>query len=56
MASKNSLMDVLKRFCQNELALEAAVMVLALWAEIKNALDVGYIKQGLARLIRQIPT
>ncbi|MCT9825238.1 hypothetical protein ACM9HO_03355 [Pseudomonas sp. KHB2.9] len=65
MANEYSLTDVLERFYQNQLALEAAVMELTLWAEQQNALEVsenvrgtlhtigenaGYIKQGLARL------
>lgn len=65
MASEYSLTDVLERFYQNQLALEAALMELTLWAEQQNALTVGgnirgaletigenagHIKQGLARL------
>lgn len=65
MANEYSLTDVLDRFYQNQLALEAAVMELTLWAEQQNSLDVGanvrgalhtigenagHIKQGLARL------
>ncbi|WGT26134.1 hypothetical protein [Pseudomonas marginalis] len=67
MASEYSLSDVLDRFYQNQLALEAAVMELALWAEQQNATELGenvrgalhtigenagHIKQGLARLKR----
>ncbi|MBY8945191.1 hypothetical protein J1G35_04915 [Pseudomonas sp. SH10-3B] len=67
MASEYSLADVLDRFYQNQLALEAAVMELALWAEQQNATELGenvrgalhtigenagHIKQGLARLKR----
>ena len=68
MTSEYSLTDVLERFYQNQLALEAAVMELTLWAdEQQNALEVGenvrgalhtigenagHIKQGLARLGR----
>lgn len=65
MASEYSLTDVLERLYQNQLALEAAVMELTLWAEQQNALELGknvrgalytvaenagHIKQGLARL------
>lgn len=65
MTPEYSLTDVLERFYQNQLALEAAVMELTLWAEKKNspvlgrnvrgALETigenaGHIKQGLARL------
>lgn len=67
MANEYSLADVLERFYQNQLALEAAVMELTLWAEQQNALEIGnnirgalqtidenagHIKQGLARLKR----
>jgi hypothetical protein len=65
MASEYSLADVLERIYHNQLALEAAVMELTLWAEQQNAFEVGdnvrgalhtigenagHIKQGLARL------
>lgn len=65
MASEYSLSDVLERLYQNQLALEAALMELTLWAEqqgalviggnVRGALEVigenaGYIKQGLARI------
>lgn len=65
MASDYSLKDVLERFYENQLALEAAIMELTLWAEEQNATEAsktsggtlhtlgenaGYIKQGLARL------
>lgn len=65
MASEYSLTDVLERIYHNQLALEAAVMELTLWAEQQNAAEVGenvpgalytigenagHIKQGLARL------
>jgi hypothetical protein len=71
MASEYSLTDVLERLYQNQLALEAAVMELTLWAEQKNALEIGenvrgafqtidenagHIKQGLARLNRKKPS
>ena len=67
MASDYSLADVLERFHQNQLALEAALMELTLWAEQQNAVGVGenvrgaldtigknagHIRQGLARLGR----
>ena len=39
MASEYSLTDVLERFYQNQLALEAAVMELTLWAEQQNTLE-----------------
>lgn len=60
-----SLPDVLERMYENQLALEAAVMELALWMEqsaspvvgenIRGALEAigenaGHIKQGLAKL------
>jgi len=65
MTSEYSLKDVLERFYQNQMALEAALMELTLWAEQQNALEVGenvrgalhtigenagHIKQGHARL------
>lgn len=65
MASEYSLTEVLERLYQNQLALEAAVMELTLWAEQQNAVEVGenvrgvlhtigenagHIKQGLARM------
>lgn len=65
MAHEYSLSDVLERVYENQLALEAAVMELTLWAEQQNAVEVGenvrgalhaigenagHIKQGLARL------
>lgn len=65
MASEYPLADVLERIYQNQLALEAALMEVTLWAERQNAAEVGanvrgalwtigenagYIKQGLARL------
>ncbi len=65
MPSEYSLSDVLGRIYNNQLALEAAVMEVTLWAEKQNAAEVGenvrgalhtigenagYIKQGLARL------
>ena len=65
ISSDYSLADVIERIYQNQLALEAAVMELTLWAEaqaatdtadnIRGALDIigenaGYINQALARL------
>lgn len=65
MASEYSLADVLERMYENQLALEAAIMELVIWAEergelttggnVRGALDTlgenaGHIKQGLARL------
>lgn len=65
MASEYSLANTLERVYENQLALEAAVMELTLWAEQQNASDLagnvrgaldtigenaGHIKQGLARL------
>jgi hypothetical protein len=65
MTNEYSLTDMLERFYQNQLALEAAVMELTLWAEQQNALELGenvrgalhtigenagHIKQSLARL------
>jgi hypothetical protein len=67
MKSEYSLADTLEKIYQNQLALEAAVMELTLWAERTNAADVGdnvrgalhtigenagHIKQGLARVKR----
>lgn len=67
MANEYSLTDVLERLYQNQLALEAVLMELTLWAEQQNAIEVGenvrgalhtiaesagHIKQGLARLGR----
>ncbi|MCX4067529.1 hypothetical protein OR626_25275 [Pseudomonas sp. S1Bt30] len=65
MASEYSLADLIERFYENQLALEAAIMELAFWAEqqgasvavenLRGALftigeNSGHIKQGLARL------
>ena len=65
MAYEYSLTDMLERLYENQLALEAAVMELTLWAEQQNAFEMGgnvrgalhtigenagHIKQGLARL------
>lgn len=65
-----SLTDTLERIYENQLALEAAIMELSLWAEdngashvddnVRGALctigeNAGYIKQGLARLRAQEP-
>jgi hypothetical protein len=65
MASEYSLADVIERIYENQLALEAAVMELALWVEKQDNADVGenvrgalftigenagHIKQGLARI------
>lgn len=65
MANEYSLADVLERIYHNKPALEAALMEVTLWAERKNAAEVGenvrgalhtigenadHIKQGLARL------
>jgi hypothetical protein len=62
-----SLSDVLERIYENQLALEAAIMELTLWAEdsetsnvgenVRGALELigenaGHIKQGLARINR----
>ena len=41
MAGQYSLTDVLERLYQNQLALEAAVMEMTLWAEQQNALELG---------------
>jgi len=64
-----SLPDILERIYENQLALEAAIMELTLWAEdsetsnvgenVRGALETigesaGHIKQGLARL-KQMP-
>ncbi|MCM2461046.1 hypothetical protein HGO40_11200 [Pseudomonas sp. CG7] len=63
-----SLTDTLERIYENQLALEAAIIELSLWAERQGAGDVdenirgaletigenaGHIKQGLARLRAQ---
>lgn len=65
-----SLSDVLERIYENQLALEAAIMELSIWAgqqggahvdeNIRGALqtigeNAGHIKQGLARLGAQGP-
>jgi len=65
MTSDYSLADALDRIYCNQLALEAAVMELTLWAERQNELEIGqnvrgaletigenagYIRQSLARL------
>lgn len=65
MKREYSLADVLERLYQNQLALEAALMEVTLWAEQQDALELsenvrgalhtidenaGHIKQGLARL------
>ncbi|MDP9653333.1 UNVERIFIED_ORG: hypothetical protein J2W87_001242 [Pseudomonas putida] len=65
MSADYSLTDVLTRIYHNQLALEAAVMELTLWVELRGSADVGgnvrgaletigenagHIKQGLARL------
>jgi hypothetical protein len=65
MSGDYSLPDVLERIYDNQLALEAAIMELTLWAEqsassevgdnIRGALEAigenaGHIKQGLAKL------
>lgn len=65
-----SLPDTLERIYENQLALEAAIMELSLWAKrnggghvdenVRGALDTigenaGHIKQGLARLRAQGP-
>ncbi|MDY0834179.1 hypothetical protein [Pseudomonas sp. SED1] len=51
MASEYSLMDVLERFYQNQLALEEAVMELTLWAEQQNALEMGNNVRGALHTI-----
>ncbi|CAH0157440.1 hypothetical protein [Pseudomonas brassicacearum] len=68
MPTEYSLSDVLERLCQNQLALEAAIMELTLKVEGQGATDTGdnvrgalqmigenagYIKQGLAKLKAQ---
>lgn len=65
MPSEYSLPDVLERIYHNQLALEAAIMELTLWAEQRGSAEVGsnvrgaleaigenagHIKQGIARL------
>jgi hypothetical protein len=65
MSTDYSLPDVLERIYHNQLALEAALMELTLWAEEQNATETGenvrgalltisenagHIKQGLAKL------
>lgn len=67
MEGEYSLADMLDRIYENQLALEAAIMELTLWAEqqdkaglggnVRGALltigeNAGHIKQGLARLKR----
>lgn len=41
MASEYSLAEVLERIYHNQLALEAAVMEVTLWAERQNAAEVA---------------
>ncbi len=68
MPALYSLPDMLERIYENQLALEAAIMELSLWAEqqggahvdqnIRGALETigenaGHIKQGLAKLKAQ---
>lgn len=70
MPTPYSLLDMLERIYANQLALEAAIMELTLWAEdsgashvdenVRGALEVvgenaGYIKQGLDKLKAQEP-
>lgn len=55
MASEYSLTDVLERLYQNQLALEAAVMELTLWAEQQNASEVGGNIRGENRGQTTIP-
>jgi hypothetical protein len=65
MPTEYSLPDVIERMYENQLALEAALMEVALWVEqrgsadvgenVRSALDLirenaGHIKQGLAKL------
>lgn len=65
MANEYSLTNMLERFYENQLALEAAIMELTLWAEQQNTSNLGgnvrgalltigenagHIKQALARL------
>jgi hypothetical protein len=69
MQGEYSLLDVLERMYQNQLALEAALMELTLQIEAQGQTDVGdnvrgalytigenagYIKQGLARLSKPL--
>lgn len=51
MAGEYSLKDVLERVYQNQLALEAAVMELTLWAEQQNALELGRNVRGALHTI-----
>ncbi|ATN93571.1 hypothetical protein VW6S_19 [Pseudomonas phage VW-6S] len=68
MPQPYSLPDTIERIYENQLALEAAIMELSIWAEqqggahvdrnIRGALETigenaGHIKQGLARLKAQ---
>ena len=46
MANEYSLADVLERIYHNKLALEAALMEVTLWAERKNAAEVGENVRG----------
>lgn len=70
MTAPYSLPDMLERIYENQLALEAAIMELTLWAEDSGASEVGenargaleaigenagHIKQALARLKTQAP-
>lgn len=49
MKSEYSLADTLERLYHNQLALEAAVMELTLWAERANAAEVGENVRGGGR-------
>lgn len=51
MANEYSLTDLLERIYQNQLALEAAVMELTLWAEQQNESDLGKNVRGALQTI-----
>lgn len=46
MTSEYSLADILERIYHNQLAQEAAVMEVTLWAEHQNAAEVGENVRG----------
>lgn len=51
MAGEYSLADMLGRIYENQLALEAAIMELTLWAEQQNTAELGGISAAHLRLL-----
>lgn len=57
MANEYSLADVLERIYHNKPALEAALMEVTLWAERKNAAEVGENVRGrFTQLVKMLIT